>query len=151
MTRSEIEAATFLLVAQCLNQLRQRVPQYQQIRINKIYYFSYIRLYQYILFAAVWHTRIFLGFLTLEIETDRLSRNVGKELPLHFFFFFHWRYSPLWALACRTILLYFSLSYTNSIHLLIPSTWRSISTFHLTLYTVLQELEDSKVINMLEY
>jgi len=44
------------------------------------------------------------------------------------FFFFCWRYSPLWALACRTIALHFSLSITNSLHLLTPSTWRSLST-----------------------
>ena len=57
--------------------------------------------------------------------------------------FFHWRYSPLWALACRKIPLHFSLSITNSLRLLTPSTWRSLSTFYLTLYTVLQELENS--------
>jgi hypothetical protein len=52
-----------------------------------------------------------------------------------FFFFFHWRYSPLWALACRTIPLHLSLSITNSLHLLTPNTWRSLSTssFHLFL------------------
>jgi hypothetical protein len=44
-------------------------------------------------------------------------------------FFFRWRYSPLWALACRTIPLHFSLSITNCLHLLTPSTWRSLSTF----------------------
>ena len=43
-------------------------------------------------------------------------------------FFFHWRYSPLWALTCRTIPLHFSLSITNPLHLLTPSTWRSLST-----------------------
>jgi len=32
-----------------------------------------------------------------------------------FFFFFRWRYSPLWALACRTIPLHLSLSPTFSI------------------------------------
>ena len=45
-----------------------------------------------------------------------------------FFFFIRWRYSPLWALACRTIPLHFSLSITNSLHHLTPSTWRSLST-----------------------
>jgi hypothetical protein len=30
--------------------------------------------------------------------------------------FFHWHYSPLWALACRTISFHFSLSVTNSLH-----------------------------------
>jgi len=59
------------------------------------------------------------------------------------FFFFRWRYSPLWALACRTIPLHFFLSFTNSLHLLTPSTWRSLSTSSLTLYALLQELEDS--------
>jgi len=44
------------------------------------------------------------------------------------FFFFRWRYSPLWALACRTISLHFSLSITKSFHLFTPSTWRSLST-----------------------
>ena len=50
-------------------------------------------------------------------------------------FFFHWHYSPLWALACRTISFHFFLSATNSLHLLTPSTWRSVSTssFHLFL------------------
>ena len=48
-------------------------------------------------------------------------------LPLH--------YSPLWALACRRTSFHFSLSATNSLHLLTPSTWRSLSTssFHLFL------------------
>ena len=48
------------------------------------------------------------------------------------FFFFHRHYSPLWALACRTMSFYFFLSVTNSLHLLTPSTWRSLSTspFH---------------------
>ena len=37
-----------------------------------------------------------------------------------FFFFFRWCYSPLWALACRTIPLHLFLSITNSLHLLTP-------------------------------
>ena len=54
---------------------------------------------------------------------------------MFFFFFFHWHYSPLWALACRTMSFHFFLSATNSLHLLTPSTWRSLSTssFHLFL------------------
>ena len=43
-------------------------------------------------------------------------------------FFFHWHYSPLWALACRTLSFHFFPSATNSLHLLIPSTRRSLST-----------------------
>ena len=54
-----------------------------------------------------------------------LGRVTGK---IFFFFFFRLRYSPLWALACRTIPFHFSLSITNSLHLLTPSTWRSLST-----------------------
>ena len=42
--------------------------------------------------------------------------------------FFHWHYSPLWALACRTMSFHFFLSVTNSLHLFTPSTWRSLST-----------------------
>ena len=38
------------------------------------------------------------------------------------FLFFRWRYSPLWALACRTIPLHLSLSITNSLLLLTPKT-----------------------------
>jgi len=49
-------------------------------------------------------------------------------LLLLFFFFFRWNYSPLCALACRTKPLHFSLSITNSLHLLTSSTWRSLST-----------------------
>ena len=56
-----------------------------------------------------------------------------KQFSDHFFF--HWHYSPLWALACRTISFHFSLFAINSLHLLTPSTWRSLSTslFHLFL------------------
>ena len=52
-----------------------------------------------------------------------------------FFFFFHSHYSPLLALACRTMSFHFFLSATNSLHLLTPNTWRSLSTssFHLSL------------------
>ena len=48
------------------------------------------------------------------------------------FFFFHWHYSQLWALACWRMSFHFFLSITNSLHLLTPSTWRSLSTssFH---------------------
>ena len=45
-----------------------------------------------------------------------------------FFFIFHWQYSPLWAVACRTTSFHFFLSATNSLHLLTPSTSSSIGT-----------------------
>ena len=52
-----------------------------------------------------------------------------------FFFLFHWHYSPLWALAFRTMSFHFFISATNSLHLLKPTTWRSLfaSSFHLFL------------------
>ena len=52
-----------------------------------------------------------------------------------YFFFFHWHYSQLWATACRIMSFHFFLSFTSSLHLLTPSTWRSLSTssFHLFL------------------
>ena len=37
-------------------------------------------------------------------------------------FYIHWRYSPLWAVACRKKALNFPLSITNSLHLLTPIT-----------------------------
>ena len=53
---------------------------------------------------------------------------------LDLIFFFRWRYSPLWALGCRTMSLHFVLSVTNSLHLLTPSTWKSLSTSSLRLF-----------------
>ena len=50
-----------------------------------------------------------------------LTRNAMKTQAGHYFFFFHWHYSPLWALACRTMSFHFLLSATNSLHLLTPS------------------------------
>ena len=70
---------------------------------------------------------------------DELLRGTSPSAVIFFFFFFlfffHWHYSPLGALACRTISFHFFLSATNSLHLLTPSTWRSLSTssFHLFL------------------
>jgi len=54
-----------------------------------------------------------------------------KFISVSFFFFFRWRYSTLWALACRTIPLHLFLSITNCLRLLTPNTWRSVSTFSL--------------------
>ena len=42
--------------------------------------------------------------------------------------FFHWHYSPLWAVACQTMSFHFFLSANNSLHLLTPSTSSSIGT-----------------------
>ena len=50
------------------------------------------------------------------------NRRMFQDIKENLFFFFRWRYSPLWALACRTIPLHFSLSITNSLHLLTPNT-----------------------------
>ena len=43
-------------------------------------------------------------------------------------FFFHWHYSPLWALACRTMSFHFFSYLPPTLHLLTPSTSRSLST-----------------------
>ena len=58
-----------------------------------------------------------------------------RNITLSMFFFFHWHYGPLWALALQTMSFHFFLSATISLHLLTPSTWRSLSTssFHLFL------------------
>ena len=84
------------------------------------------------------HSQKFIWFSTEIVYMHRrLTENgVSKHfLRNFFFFFFHWHYSPLWALACRTISFHFILSATNSLHLLTPSTWRSLSTssFHIFL------------------
>ena len=64
-----------------------------------------------------------------KLKTHLRSNNVPPPPPNNFFFFFfRWRYSPLWALAWRTIPLHLSVSITNSLHLLTPNTWRSLST-----------------------
>ena len=64
----------------------------------------------------------------VEIEASSLNRPARTlattaPTPRRFLrLFFRWRYSPLWALACRTTPLHFSLSVTNYLHLLTPST-----------------------------
>ena len=68
-----------------------------------------------------------------------------------FFFFFRWRYSPLWALACRKIPLHLSLSITNSVHLLTPNTWRSLSTSSLHLFMIYPLLKFLKLAIILDY
>jgi len=65
----------------------------------------------------------------LEVRPGQVSAQILSK-----FFFFRWRQSPLRALACQTIPLHFSPSFTNSLHLLTPSTWRSLSTSSLHLF-----------------
>jgi len=54
---------------------------------------------------------------------NTLRRNCASSwfFFTRWFFFFRWRYSPLWALACRTIPLHFSPSITSSVHSPFPS------------------------------
>ena len=54
---------------------------------------------------------------------------------LMFFFFFYWRYNPLWVLAFSVILLHSVLSLLSFLHPLIPNVWisSSISSTHLFL------------------
>ena len=69
------------------------------------------------------------GFVALIIRhATRMRRIILSSvacLAIPYFctsFFFHWHYSPLWALACRTMSVHFFLSATSSLHLLTPST-----------------------------
>ena len=75
-----------------------------------------------------------MDWIKLGQDRDSLRALVNTVMNL-LFFFFHLHYSPLWALACRTMSFHFFLSATTSLHLLTPSTWRSLSTsfFHLFL------------------
>jgi hypothetical protein len=50
------------------------------------------------------------------MQTTQVTSSVCQQQDLSPFFFFHWNYSPLWALACRTISFHFFLSVTNSLH-----------------------------------
>ena len=68
------------------------------------------------------------------LDIRRRCLILGLFSYFFFFFFFHWHYSPLWALACRKMSFHFFLSATNSLHLLTPSTWRSLSTSSLHLF-----------------
>jgi hypothetical protein len=61
-------------------------------------------------------SRVFLECLTLKDGTDRLSRNVGTELP----FFFLWYYSPWWNLASSKIALHCSRSCDLFLQFLTP-------------------------------
>jgi hypothetical protein len=70
----------------------------------------------------------------LVYKSEQDARVMCILLGFIFFFFFRWRYSPLWALACRTIPLHLSLSVTKSLHLLTPNTWRSLFTSSLYLF-----------------
>jgi len=58
---------------------------------------------------------------------QKLNNNEAHNIDWSFFFF-RWRCSPLWALACRTMSLHFVLSVTSPLHLLTAITWRSLST-----------------------
>ena len=66
---------------------------------------------------------------------DAFPRNKATESVNVILFFFHWHYSPLWALACRTNFLPFFSCLPQTLHHLTPSTWWSLSasSFHLFL------------------
>ena len=75
----------------------------------------------------VWITEMKMKSITLKFKT------ITHLVYMCVLFFFRWHYSPLWALACRAMSFHVFLSATNSLHLLTPSTWRTLSTssFHL--------------------
>ena len=79
--------------------------------------------------------RVTQHLITLPNEQERYKLLLFFFSSSSFFFFFYWHYSPLWALACRTMSFHVFPSATNSLHLLTPSTWRSLSasSFHLSL------------------
>ena len=73
----------------------------------------------------------------MEVEEDKVVavhaiRTYRGNRCSSVYFFFQWHYIPLWALACQTMSFHFFLSATNSLHLLTPNTWRSLSasSFH---------------------
>jgi len=57
---------------------------------------------------------------------------------MYFFFFFYWRYNPLWVLAFSVILLHSVLSLLSFLHPLIRNAWMSssISSTHLFLGSI---------------
>jgi hypothetical protein len=65
-------------------------------------------------------SRVFLESLTLKDGPDRLSRDVGTELP----FFFLWHYSSWWNLASSKIVLHFSRSCDLFLQFLTPMIFR---------------------------
>ena len=63
-----------------------------------------------------------LSFILSFSFVFRCIRPQAKIIRRFFFFSFHWYYSQLWALACRTMSFHFFLSAINSFHLITPST-----------------------------
>jgi hypothetical protein len=57
-----------------------------------------------------------LDFLTLEAETDRLSRNVGVEVPLYTAWYLRWVHISLDGLVIQA-LVWFSMVQFRAIHM----------------------------------
>ena len=55
-------------------------------------------------------------------------------LYVHLFFFFCWRYNPLWVLAFSVIFFHSFLSLLSFLHPLIPIVWMSSSTSSIHLF-----------------
>ena len=83
--------------------------------------------------CAIKKSYVSVSFVFLHSPQNKVYFMLKYLMSVMKFFFFHWHYSPLWALACRTMSFHFFLPATSSLHLLTPSTWRSLSTssFHL--------------------
>ena len=69
--------------------------------------FTKIMREDYILSYWIFCTRFLLHTFIFSCHNEQYSLKDRSQYLLDFFFFFHWHYSPLWALACRTMSFHF--------------------------------------------
>jgi len=103
------------------------------LEITPMIWMTQQKVWRYTLYnSGLWSKAVW--YMRTDVSKDQNASSLLLLLLL-LVLLFHWHYSPLWALACRTMSFHFSLSATNSLHLLTRSTLRSLSTssFHLFL------------------